>query len=114
MIEYEIIGKEIRFIVNGGIKITIDEFIITVNDIFEKRCLDERIIDNDYMAVSCYFDIEDLMELLDYNPGLYSSSDDYILFTSIDCLNSYNICDLINELLDLYDDVVLEALGYDF
>lgn len=115
MIEYNIINdKKIEFIINGDVKkITINKFIRKVNNVFESYCYDERIINNDDIDISYYYDVNDLMLLLDYNPASYDINDDYVLYISTDELTSYDIYSLIYELLETYDRIVLEALGYD-
>lgn len=116
MIKYNIINdKKIEFIINDDVKkITINKFIRKVNNIFESYCYDERIINNDSEDITYYYDTEDLINLLDYNHGLYNISDNYILYRCIDELTSYDIYSLIYELIETYDRIVLEALGYDF
>lgn len=115
MIEYSIINdKKIEFIINDDVKkITINKFINKVNNVFESYCYDERIINNYSEEISYYYDIQDLLNLLDYNHGLYNISDNYILYRCINELISYDIYSLIYELIETYDIIVLEALGYD-
>ena len=115
MIKYKIIcDKYIRFKIGNDSKtVGINEFIIKVNDVFKEYCYDERIINNHYVYICQYYNVSDLLMLLDYNKGLYNIEDEYILFTDNESLNSYNIHSLIIKLLDIYYDIVLEALGYD-
>lgn len=115
MIEYSVINdKKIEFIINDDVKkITVNRFIYKVNRIFEGYSYDERIINNDSENISYYYDIEDLINLLDYNHGSYNINDSYILYRCIDELTSYDIYSLIYELIETYDRIVLEALGYD-